>query len=199
MWARNLRPSACSAGNLLTSRKKSGNHLHRLIVVLFLVLWASLCLAQPPAAAPAPSEGEVWTEVGPGGFDTNALTERGTQILEIPEIDWKHAQTPHFVIHYEQASFARKVARMGEFFYTPNGYVTSAKRWSTVRGVFTPQPTPDPPSGISLRAVNLSFPNIKYEDGPVVPDIVAPQVSHFLQKSRASGVLHRVTRASFSA
>ena len=31
--------------------------------------------------------------------------------------DWKHAQTEHFVIHYEQAIFARKVARMAEFFY----------------------------------------------------------------------------------
>ncbi len=68
---------------------------------------------------------------------------------------------------------------MGEFFYTPKGYITSAKNWSAVEGEFTPQTTPDPPSGISLRATNLSFPKIAYKDGPVIPDISAPEVSHF--------------------
>ncbi|HNY42994.1 MAG TPA: Gfo/Idh/MocA family oxidoreductase [Bryobacteraceae bacterium] len=68
---------------------------------------------------------------------------------------------------------------MGEFFYTPNGYITTAKDWTTVKGEFTPQTTPDPPSGISLRAANLSFPNIKYVDGPAIPDISVPVVSHF--------------------
>jgi predicted dehydrogenase len=68
---------------------------------------------------------------------------------------------------------------MGEFFYTPNGYITSARRWTAVRGEFTPQPTPDPSSGISLRAVNLSFPNIKYVDGPAIADLAVPEVSHF--------------------
>jgi predicted dehydrogenase len=68
---------------------------------------------------------------------------------------------------------------MGEFFYTPKGYVTSAKNWTAVEGEFIAQPTPDPPSGISLRAVNLSFPKIGYKDGPAVPDIPAPETSHF--------------------
>jgi predicted dehydrogenase len=52
---------------------------------------------------------------------------------------------------------------MGEFFYTPQGYVTSANRWSTMIGEFTPRTDPDPPSGISLRASNLSFPKIAYK------------------------------------
>lgn len=68
---------------------------------------------------------------------------------------------------------------MGEFFYTPKGYVTSAKRWTAVEGEFIAQPTPDPPSGISLRAVNLSFPKIGYKEGPAIPDISAPETSHF--------------------
>lgn len=68
---------------------------------------------------------------------------------------------------------------MGEFFYTPNGYITTANNWTAVRGDFTAQTTPDPPSGISLRAANLSFPRIKYVDGPPIPDTGAPEVSHF--------------------
>ncbi len=68
---------------------------------------------------------------------------------------------------------------MGEFYYTPQGYVTSANRWSTVIGEFTPGNTPDPPSGISLRASNLSFPKIAYKPGPQIPNIEMPDVSHF--------------------
>ena len=47
---------------------------------------------------------------------------------------------------------------MGEFFYTPQGYITSAKEWSTVLGHFTPRSDPDSSTGVSARAVNLSFP-----------------------------------------
>ncbi len=68
---------------------------------------------------------------------------------------------------------------MGEFFYTPQGYVTSAQKWTTVLGEFTPGSTPDPPSGISLRASNLSFPKIAYKPGPEIPNTEGPQVSHF--------------------
>lgn len=60
---------------------------------------------------------ENWVEVDKAQIDMNAITDRGRKILEWPDIDWKHAQTEHFVIHYEQAIFARKVARMAEFFY----------------------------------------------------------------------------------
>lgn len=59
-----------------------------------------------------------WVDVATADLDLDAITDRGQQILDLPEIDWKHAQTEHFVIHYEQAIFARKVARMAEFFYT---------------------------------------------------------------------------------
>jgi predicted dehydrogenase len=70
-------------------------------------------------------------------------------------------------------------ALQGEFFYTPKGYIASGRRWSAVLGEFTPQTTPDPPSGISLRAVNLSFPKIEYKPGPAIPEVNVPEVSHF--------------------
>jgi predicted dehydrogenase len=70
-------------------------------------------------------------------------------------------------------------AQSGEFFFTPQGYITSANRWTTVVGEFTPGANPDPPSGVSLRVVNRSFPKIAYKPGPPIPDIEAPDVSHF--------------------
>jgi predicted dehydrogenase len=69
--------------------------------------------------------------------------------------------------------------QMGEFFYTPQGYITSAGNWSTVAAEFTPGTTPDPPSGVSLRASNLSFPKIAYHAGPAIPAVEGHEVSHF--------------------
>jgi hypothetical protein len=46
-------------------------------------------------------------------------------------------------------------------------------------GEFTPRSTPDPPSGISLRATNLSFPQIDYKPGPAIPDTGGNEESHF--------------------
>ena len=68
---------------------------------------------------------------------------------------------------------------MGDFFYTPQGYITSAKEWSTVLGQFTPRNTPDPPSGVSNRLNNVSFPQTTYTAGPAIPDIGSVEVSHF--------------------
>jgi len=70
--------------------------------------------------------------------------------------------------------------QMGEFFYTPGGYVTSARNWTTVEGEFIPGSTPDPPSGISLRASNLSFPKISYKPGPAIPNLQVQEKSHFV-------------------
>jgi predicted dehydrogenase len=70
----------------------------------------------------------------------------------------------------------------GAFFYTARGYVTSANDWSTVVGEFTPRNSPDPPSGISLHAVNMSFPDIAYKPGPPIPDLnegAAGALTHF--------------------
>jgi predicted dehydrogenase len=68
---------------------------------------------------------------------------------------------------------------MGEFFYTPQGYITSANRWTTVIGEFTPRDTPEPPSGVSNRLNNVSFPQIAYKPGPEIPNLNEPEVTHF--------------------
>ena len=68
--------------------------------------------------------------------------------------------------------------RMGAFFYTDQGYVTS-EGWKTVKGVFTPGNNPDMAGGISLRASNLSFPKQEYVDGPEIPMLDEPEVGHF--------------------
>src|SRR5262249_45453525 len=67
----------------------------------------------------------------------------------------------------------------GEFFYTPRGYVTSANRRTTALGEFTPRNTPDPPSRISNRLNNVTFPQLASKPGPPIPDIEGPEVSHF--------------------
>ena len=59
--------------------------------------------------------------------------------------------------------------RMGQFFYTEQGYVSSQDGWKTVQGKFTPRDEADMPGGVSLRASNLSFPRIEYVDGPPIP------------------------------
>ena len=71
-----------------------------------------------PARAAARGEDEGWSEVEEADMDTRALNDRGRKALALPGIGWKHAQTEHFVLHYEQAIFARKVARMADFFYS---------------------------------------------------------------------------------
>ena len=69
--------------------------------------------------------------------------------------------------------------RMGMFFYTDQGYVSSVDSWTATRGRFTPGDRPDPPSGVSLRATNLSFPKIEYLAGPTIPSLPEKEVSHF--------------------
>ena len=74
--------------------------------------------------------------------------------------------------------------RYGAFFYTPQGYImtrpqTSANNWTTVAGECVPRGTPDPPSGVSFRAVNLSFPQCAYKPGPEVPKITGPEASQY--------------------
>ncbi|MGH9675079.1 MAG: Gfo/Idh/MocA family protein, partial [Bryobacteraceae bacterium] len=69
--------------------------------------------------------------------------------------------------------------QMGEFFYTPSGYITSAAKWTTVLGEFTPGNRPDSASGVSNRLTNVSFPQIAYKPGPPIPDIEDKPVSHF--------------------
>jgi len=94
-----------------------------LAILLGLLMPVTAALAQPAGASseglPAADGGEAgaWVEVPRDSLDTATLTSRGVRLLDMPGFDWKHAQTEHFVVHFEQAIFARKIARMAEFFY----------------------------------------------------------------------------------
>jgi len=57
-------------------------------------------------------------EVAEDKMDLRTLTPLGRMALDLPGMKWTHAQTDHFVLHYERSTFARKVGRMGEFMYT---------------------------------------------------------------------------------
>ena len=52
---------------------------------LALYLLAGACIADLPSAAP--QDNEVWVEVDQAHMDVNALTERGRQMLDLPDID----------------------------------------------------------------------------------------------------------------
>ncbi|HOW97147.1 MAG TPA: hypothetical protein P5567_03840 [Kiritimatiellia bacterium] len=83
--------------------------------------------SRAPAAPPADPN---WQEVARGQVDTKALTPRGQTALDMPGLKWRHAHTPHFVVHFEQEIFARKVGRMAEFFY---GYIGADLEGATDR------------------------------------------------------------------
>ena len=80
---------------------------------LGLLLLACLC-AGGAWAGPAQ---EVWTEVDEAAMDVKNVTPLARAALDTKEFKWKHAQTEHFVVHFENGIFAAKVARMAEFFY----------------------------------------------------------------------------------
>lgn len=58
-----------------------------------------------------------WQEWDRSERDLAQLSPRAEATLNLPDIAWKHAATAHFVVHFEKEIFARKVARMAEFFY----------------------------------------------------------------------------------
>ncbi len=69
--------------------------------------------------------------------------------------------------------------RVGNIFHTAKGYISSEDNWSTVAGEFTPRDDEDQETGVSLRAVSVSFPKIAYGPGPSIPDLDEPEESHF--------------------
>ncbi|MCX6997594.1 MAG: hypothetical protein NTV49_11025 [Kiritimatiellaeota bacterium] len=89
-----------------------------------LVMW--LAAAGASRAAPPPASNQVarltdasiWKVVKADEMDTTACLSRDKTLIEEPGNKWKHAQTEHFVIHYEMELFALKVAHMAEFFYS---------------------------------------------------------------------------------
>lgn len=58
-----------------------------------------------------------WTPVEREAMDSSQLSDVARAVLDAREFKWKHAQTEHFVIHYENGVFAAKVARQAEFYY----------------------------------------------------------------------------------
>ncbi|HEY8240698.1 MAG TPA: hypothetical protein VIH35_04585 [Kiritimatiellia bacterium] len=88
--------------------------MKRLLIVSLLSL-ASLSSFAAPA-------GDAFTEIAATNMDTAALSKRGKSVAESDEWKWKHGQTEHFVLHFENGIFAAKVARMAEFFY---GYIAA--------------------------------------------------------------------------
>ena len=60
----------------------------------------------------------IWKAVPEAEMDTAACLPRDRALIRDPGYRWKHAQTEHFVIHYEMELFALKVAHMAEFFYS---------------------------------------------------------------------------------
>jgi len=102
-----------------TSRTIGGMRL-RLLVAVALLAFAGLTASARPrlsVGSARRSADKNWVAVSREEMDMEAISPLGMDVLNLPDIEWKHAQTDHFVIHYEHAMFARKVARMAEFFY----------------------------------------------------------------------------------
>ena len=93
--------------------------------LIFSVYYFILCLAGPTVFA-AKTIDDIrggkrsfkLQEIAEDKMDLRTLTRLGRIALDLPGMKWKHAQTEHFVLHYERSTFARKVGRMGEFMYT---------------------------------------------------------------------------------
>ncbi|HMP90440.1 MAG TPA: hypothetical protein PJ991_09570 [Kiritimatiellia bacterium] len=68
-------------------------------------------------AVQAQTRQDDWTDITRDQVDRVLLTQRGARLLDDSRFKWAHAQTQHFVIHYERKMFAVKVARQAEFFY----------------------------------------------------------------------------------
>ncbi len=59
----------------------------------------------------------AWDEISTEDMDLSTATDRVRTCLNIEGITWRHAQSEHFVVHFERAIFAKKVGRMAEFYY----------------------------------------------------------------------------------
>ena len=70
-----------------------------------------------PQAAPVDTGRVDLVEVAAGDMDGRLLSDLGHRVLAAKEYKWKHGQTQHFVIHFENGIFAAKVGRMAEAFH----------------------------------------------------------------------------------
>lgn len=83
--------------------------------IVAALMLASVCVAAQ--AAPAETGRVELAEVAAADMDGALLSELGRRVLAAREYRWRHGQTPHFVIHFENGIFAAKVARMAESFH----------------------------------------------------------------------------------
>ncbi|MDR0993941.1 MAG: hypothetical protein LBN38_05180 [Verrucomicrobiota bacterium] len=79
-----------------------------------LLGWTSVQAAPPRRL----SASDGMQEVSSKEVDTAHLLPKDIKVLRDPAYKWKHLQTEHFIIHYDQKMFAAKVARFAESFYT---------------------------------------------------------------------------------
>lgn len=86
------------------------------IAALLLAPSAFAQVTVPPNMG-GPTRDTKLVDFGTNAFDRANLSELGAATLAAKEFKWRHGQTAHFVLHYENAIFAQKVARMGEFFH----------------------------------------------------------------------------------
>ena len=92
-------------------------------ILPLLLAAAGAVRAAPPATTNQVAritDASIWKVVKAEEMDAANLLPGDHKLLADGGIKWKHAQTEHFVIHYEMELFALKVAHMAEFFY---GYI----------------------------------------------------------------------------
>lgn len=70
-----------------------------------------------PLAIHAQVDRAAMQPVERAALDVELLDPLARSVLDAPEFKWRHAQTEHFVVHFENGIFAAKVARQAEFFH----------------------------------------------------------------------------------
>ena len=83
--------------------------MKKFLAFFYLILLSGLLYAQ--------NSTNDWNDVSLEQVDTALLDPLSAKLMKDPAFHWLHAQTDHFVIHYEKKIFAAKVARQAEFFY----------------------------------------------------------------------------------
>lgn len=75
-------------------------------------------MALAAKARPALNRDRVWRPYAGEHPWPKSLQARERVVLDQLGIKWAHAESQYFVIHYDRAAFAQKVARMGDFYYS---------------------------------------------------------------------------------
>ena len=159
--------------------------------ILFSLLTIALLSLPIGSAAATSIERNLFEEIGETHFDHTRLTARHETLLANGTYTWRHAETPHFVLHFERGIFARKVARLAEFYYT---YISKdlgalddiregrshififrdTKKWS---GFLSTWPTAPPWAGAFVQEGALFLPHQKTRESL---DVLAHEMTHLV-------------------